>query len=97
MNSDTFVAINGTWCSLTIMYFFCYIAEDVCNKFEEIGNSIYQLNWFHYPPSVQKSLLIIIRQTQRPIRFHGYNVIFCDMPTFAKVIENKKKIDETVR
>lgn len=72
-------------CSLAWPSFYCYFANVVTDRISYIGDSVYDLNWYDYPPNLRKHMTLIIVRSQRKIYFNGLNLINCTLETFGKV------------
>lgn len=85
MNAELFVSFSGLWMSISGMYIYSYFATKVTSQIQIIGDKMYETNWNRFPLEFQPFLQPIIIRSQRPLYFHGYGLINCDMATFAKV------------
>lgn len=45
----------------------------------------HELQWYSYPYTIRKSLMLIILQAQNDINFHGFQIVPCTLPVFMKV------------
>lgn len=50
-----------------------------------VSDDIWFLNWYEYPTSMQKYLVLIIRRAQIPFFFRGYKMYRCSLERFIKV------------
>lgn len=72
-------------CSLIWPYIFCYFASLTTDRVSAIGNIAYDVNWFDFPPKLQKYLILIINRSQEQVQFTGLNLIGCSLEVFGKV------------
>lgn len=84
-NDDTFLAFNGVWISTTVMFSSCYFPNKITTYCSDIGNIVYQSEWYRLSPKLQKYLQLVIKRSQRPVFLHGFKIIRCSMETFSKV------------
>lgn len=84
-NDDTLLAFNGVWISMTIMYSSCYFPNEITTYCSDIGNYVYQSNWYELSPKLQKYFQMIIKRSQIPVYLHGFKIVRCSMETFSKV------------
>lgn len=54
-------------------------------KFWKISSCVYDFNWHELPIDLQKNFVLIIQNTQRPLFYHGFNVIVLNLETFTGV------------
>lgn len=73
-------------CALFWPAFLCYSAtfatEQINNK---IADTLYESNWYDFPPELQKYVVLIIARTQDTVYFTGMNLIGCTLEIFGKV------------
>lgn len=53
--------------------------------FEKMSDSLYECNWHELPIEMQKPLILMIQNTQKPIYFSGFEVILLKLETFCEV------------
>lgn len=69
-----------------MLYAFCEIGETITNRFEALGDKVYQLNWYTLPLSMQKDLVRVIAISQKRVFVRGYLDIQSSRQVFKKVI-----------
>lgn len=57
----------------------------VTTSFEEMIDSVNDMNWYRLPIRLQKHLIIIIRDMQIPQYYDGFGVLYLNLETFFKV------------
>lgn len=72
--------------SLFPFFVFCHFGGNLTYQFENVGDNLYQLEWYEYPMEVQKRLPIIIASTQKSIYMRGYGDTRSTYSVFKKVI-----------
>lgn len=76
------------WASL-----YCYFAAFATQRISSTGDSVYKLIWFNYPLGIQKSLVLLIAQSHRPMDFTGLKIVHCSLEALGRVrIFRRKKI-----
>lgn len=70
---------------VTTLYLFCYFGGQVTQRFEDIGNVLYQLDWFLLPLDLQKILPIVIALTQKRVFVRGFANTRSTREVFIKV------------
>ena len=68
------------------IYIFCQLGEMVSGKFMDLSETIYQLEWYNFPPEIQRILIILLINTEEPVEFVAYGNIVCSCETYKKVI-----------
>ena len=64
---------------------YCELCEQISNGFEEVSDTIYQLDWYTYPMEIQRMLPIILNHAQQPVEIVSFGNIVCSRDTFKKV------------
>lgn len=85
MNAELFVGISGLWISIACVYVYGDFATKVTSQIQAIGDEMYDKNWNSYPLEFQRFVQLIIIRSQRPLYFHGFGIINCDMVRILKV------------
>lgn len=76
------IVLIGPMCPF---YLFCYFGGNITHQFEDIGNAIYQLDWYKLPLDMQKDLQIVIALAQKRIYMRGYGDTRTTHSVFKKV------------
>lgn len=75
--------------ALTVLYptacffLYCDVAAQVSAYFDTID--AYESLWYEYPFELQRSVILIIRRSQVPLRFDALSMFYCELRTFTKV------------
>lgn len=85
MNAEFFVSVSGVWMSVAGMFIYSYFATKVTSQIQAIGDKMYETEWNRFQLEFQPFIRLIISRSHRPLYFHGYGLINCDMVTFSKV------------
>lgn len=67
-------------------YFYCFFADLVINRMANIQQNVCNLNWYDFPMEQQRSLILIIAQSQTSRCFNGLGLVYCNLVTFQTVI-----------
>lgn len=67
------------------LFVYCYFGKLATESFEQMADSLYESNWSNLPVRLQKYVLLIILNTQRPLRYHGFHLAYLDLETFSRV------------
>lgn len=66
-------------------YLFCHFGDRVTQRFEEIGDALYNISWYLLPPKVQKHLPVAIANAQKRVYVQGCADIRSNKELFRKV------------
>ena len=65
---------------------FCYFGKIATDNFANISDCVYfELNWRKLTPKLQMYVVLMIRNMQKPIYYHGFDVAIMDLNTFIRV------------
>ncbi|XP_057318489.1 odorant receptor 2a-like [Microplitis mediator] len=65
----------------------CYCADKLTHEFLDISTTIYGTNWYHLSNNARKSVVIILRQSYRPVIITSSFFIVLSLESFTKVIK----------
>lgn len=60
-------------------YLFCYFANLAVDRIELNQRTVYNLNWYNFPPDLRKYFILIMAQSQRTVCFDGLSLVRCIM------------------
>lgn len=63
----------------------CHYGFQITERFDNINDTVYQLEWYTYPTKIQKDLQLIIASSQRSIYIEGFCNTRCTRDKFTKV------------
>lgn len=66
---------------------FCFFGDEVTNRFIEISDSIYDLNWYMLPIRERRLMSVMMLVTQKPVYLEGIANIQCTRENFKKVLK----------
>lgn len=79
------LAIDCFTTQCLLNYVACYYSDYLKNDLLEVGDMIYNLQWYKIAYNERGFFPWIIRRSQKPISFSGYKIIDCSLATFMKV------------
>lgn len=84
---DAFVIVIFLASSLTMTYlfFYCYFGKLSAESFEKMADCVYEMRWQMLPLRLQKYVVVMIENTQKPLYYHGFKIIKLQLNTFVKV------------
>lgn len=66
-------------------FLFCLFGKLATNCYEKMSDSIFESNWCVLPVRLQKCFIVVIGIGQRPIYYHGFDVMVLNLETFTAV------------
>lgn len=71
--------------SLMWPFTLCYFSTFTTNRLASLSFSAYDSNWPEYPIELRKHIILLVKRSQKPANFYGFNLIHSTMETFAQV------------
>ncbi|XP_044733317.1 odorant receptor Or2-like [Chrysoperla carnea] len=65
---------------------FCWWANEAVLTGQEIGTEISKLIWIDKEPTIKKALMMIVRQSQKPLKFTAGKFFLLDLNTFVSIV-----------
>lgn len=85
LNMRIYIALLGiVVCSGSVLLC-CYVGSFTMDTFECYASTSYESLWYKFPNGLQKYVLLIIAEAQRPKAFEGFGFFLLDLVTFSKV------------
>lgn len=78
----------GFFFMLFPIFAYCYYGDLVRKELEEVAVVVYvELAWYQFPVNTRRHLVTIIRMSQKPQYFGGFNILSmqCSMENFTNV------------
>lgn len=67
------------------LFLYCFFGKLATDSYAGMANCMYETNWQDAPTELQKYLILMIANMQKPLRFHGFHFTRIDLNTFSKV------------
>lgn len=64
---------------------YCYFATFATSQIMSIDMAIYDSLWYNYSLDLRKYTILILARSQQPVFFTGFNLIRCNLESFALV------------
>lgn len=71
--------------SLAWPILYCYFATSITDRVLSIAYSVYDSNWFDYPPKLRRIVILSILRSRKPADFSGFGLIGCNLETLGNV------------
>lgn len=78
-----FIIVVGV--SFGIIFTYCFSGSMATESLLKNADDAYDIEWYRQPVKYQKYVVILIMEAQRPLRFHGYKIAYCNCEIFLKV------------
>lgn len=78
------------WSFCTIFYW-CETGEIITNGFDEIGEQIWQCEWYKFPDKLQRVMPTVINGIQQPVIITGFANLKLTRQSFKQVKKNSLK------
>lgn len=79
----------GVMVGIMILFPYCYFGKLATESFEKMFDSTYDLNWPNLPVKLQKSVILLLANMQRPMFYHGLKIATLDLNTFIQVSDEQ--------
>lgn len=70
---------------LAIAFVFCYFGKLATDSFQCMSDCVFYMNWHELPIALQKYVIIMIANMQKPLHYHGSGIVIMDLNTFINV------------
>lgn len=67
------------------LFIYCYFGKLATESYEKMSDCLFECNWPDLHPRLQKYLIIIIGNAQRPVYYNGSGMAVLNLETFTKV------------
>lgn len=67
------------------LFLYCFFGKLATDSYAGMAQCMYETNWQDAPAELQKYLILMIANMQKPLQFHGFNVVLIDLNTFTNV------------
>lgn len=85
MELNIIIFVVGSLAPLIDAFVYCYCGAMKTNWFMEYLDRLYDIRWYDLPVPLQKQLIIIIGNLQRPLEYQGLGMITLKLMTFVNV------------
>lgn len=77
----------GATLGIANLFLYCYFGAVATESYEKMAKSVYDCKWPELSIDLQKYILVMIMNAQRPLHYHGFGIAILDLNTFAKLIK----------
>lgn len=71
---------------MAVLFGYCYFGFLATESFGKMSDCIYNdIDWQKIPIELKKYIILMIANMQRPLYYHGFNVVTLELNTFCRV------------
>lgn len=74
-----------TMTGILTLFLYCYFGQLATEGFIQMSNVLYDSNWSHQSVQLQKCIVFMMSNMQKPLYFNGFGVANLNMRTFISV------------
>lgn len=67
------------------LFLYCYYGKCANEYSAAFADILYESNWILLSNDLQKTFILMIAHAQKPLSYHGFNIIDLNLETFRKV------------
>lgn len=67
------------------LFLYCYFGVLATESYEQMADALYKSKWHKLPIFLQKYIVIMIIDMQKPIHYHGFGIADLDLVIFITV------------
>lgn len=67
------------------VFVYCYFGKCATESFRKMVDCIYESKWHELPIKLQKSLMLMIQNSQKPLYYHGFGFFVLNLENFTDV------------
>lgn len=71
------------------LFMYCYFGMMATESFRNMAECLFESNWLELPIDLQKAILLMIQNIQKPIYYHGFGLSILNLQTFVNVNINE--------
>lgn len=80
-----FVASIAIFISMANLFLFCYFGTMATESYERMAYCLYESSWIECPVHLQKYFIMMIRDMQQSLHYHGFGIVVLNLETFTTV------------
>ena len=70
---------------ITNLLIYCYLGKLATETYEKMSDCVYKMDWHELLIDLKKYFILLIKNMQKPLYYHGFGVIYLNLETFTKV------------
>lgn len=82
---DVTSAMTTVSVGMTNLFIYCYFGKLATDTYKKMSDCVFEMNWPELPNDLQKYIILMVRNMQKPLYYHGFGIVNLDLETFTKV------------
>lgn len=78
--------IATTSIGMSTLLIYCYFGKLATESYMMMSDCVFNMEWYEQPIELQRHFILMIRNMQKPLYYHGFEVAKLNLETFVKVI-----------
>lgn len=70
---------------LSTIFVYCLYGKIATQSFADMADCLYEFNWQTLPIGLQKYVILMMQNAQRPLHYHGSKLAVLNLETFCQV------------
>lgn len=70
------------------LFLYCYYGKHATDSYAAFSDCLFECDWMMLPIDLQKCFVPMIRSAQKPLSYHGYNMVDLNLKLFGQVQYN---------
>lgn len=66
-------------------FLYCFFGKITTDRYAKMADHLFEINWYKLPIKLQKYLILMIANMQRPLYFDGFGICKLDLGMFQTV------------
>lgn len=84
IDSNFFAIIMMSSAGAFNLFIYCFFGKLTTESFSKMADSLFNSNWQKFPIKLQKDLVLLIGNMQKPLHYHGFGIVVLNLETFCK-------------
>ncbi|XP_055305901.1 odorant receptor 22c-like [Sitodiplosis mosellana] len=77
----------GVFVSGTNLFVYCFFGKLATESYTKIADCLYEANWREVSIDLQKYIIVMIQNAQRPLYYHGFGIAVLNLETFCGLLQ----------
>lgn len=77
----------GALSSGSNLFIYCYCGQSAHECYFDLQKCFYEADWLKLPNDLQKYLIVMIENAQRPLFYNGFGLAYLNLNTFVQMIK----------
>lgn len=85
LDTDVCIVLVAIMTSFSNLFLFCHFGKLATESYQRMADSMFNSNWQRFPIELQKYVILIIANMQRPLHYNGIKMAILDLVLFNHV------------